>query len=271
MTEKVKSIMTKATKSPRILILDIETLPLETYTWGIWDQNIGLPMIKNDWSILSWAAKWLGDPPSKVMYADQRDSKDVRNDKKLLKGIWDLMNEADVIIGQNSNSFDNKKLNARFLLNGFPPPTGYKKLDTKVIAKKYFALTSNRLEFMAEKINKKYKKLSHEKYPGFAMWLAAMAGDKKVWPVLKKYNVHDVLATEELFQTFVKWDPSINFNIYREDEDHVCSCGSKEFKLNGYAYTAAGKFQRFVCKECGKESRSKTNLLSKEKKQSLRR
>lgn len=28
-------------KKPRILYCDIETLPLEVWTWGLFDQNIG--------------------------------------------------------------------------------------------------------------------------------------------------------------------------------------------------------------------------------------
>jgi hypothetical protein len=46
---------------PRILFLDIETAPLQSYHWGLWDQNIGLEQIGTEWSILSFSAKWLGE------------------------------------------------------------------------------------------------------------------------------------------------------------------------------------------------------------------
>lgn len=262
--------MSKIKSGPRILVLDIETLPIVAFTWGLWQQDVQLNQIKDDWSVLSWSAKWLDDPPSKIMYADQRNAKDVRDDKKMLEGIWKLMDEADVIVGQNSNSFDIKKLNARFVMNGMKPPSSYKKIDTKLLAKKHFAFSSNRLEFMTEKLNKKYKKLSHKSYPGFSLWLACMAGDKKAWPVLKEYNCHDVLSTEELYKTLVAWD-NVNFDAYHDELEHVCVCGSRDFKLNGYAYTAASKVQRYVCKTCGKESRSKINLLDKDKRKSIRK
>lgn len=255
---------------PKILILDIETLPIISYTWGLFDQNIPLNMIQEDWSILSWAAKWLDDPPNKIMYADQRNAKNVRDDKKMLEGIWKLMDEADIIIGQNSNSFDIKKLNARFLMNGMKPPSSSKKIDTKLLAKKHFAFTSNKLEFMADKLNKKFKKLKVKSYVGFSLWLACMAGDKKAWPVLKEYNCYDVLSTEELYKTLVSWD-NVSFDSYHDELEHICTCGSRDFKLNGFAYTAAAKVRRYVCLDCGKESRSKTNLLSKEKRQSVRK
>jgi len=71
---------------PKILVFDIETAPILAYTWGIWDQNIALNQIKQDWFVISWSAKWLDD--KKVLYMDQRNSKDVSNDKPLLEGIW---------------------------------------------------------------------------------------------------------------------------------------------------------------------------------------
>jgi hypothetical protein len=66
---------------PRVLTLDIETAPLESYTWGIWDQNIGLNQIKSEWTILSFSAKWLGE--KKVIYGDTGGNGPglVRNDR----------------------------------------------------------------------------------------------------------------------------------------------------------------------------------------------
>jgi len=79
--------MAKHSSGPKVLILDIETAPIEAFTWGLWDQNVGLNQIKADWTVLSWAAKWLGTPAKAVMYMDQSGAKNVRDDKKILKGI----------------------------------------------------------------------------------------------------------------------------------------------------------------------------------------
>jgi hypothetical protein len=257
--------------SPRILILDIETAPMIVYAWGLFDQNIPLNMIQEDWSILSWSAKWLGDSPSKVMYMDQRNAKDITNDKVILQGIWSLMDEADIIIGQNSKRFDIKKLNARFIMHGMKPPSSFKQIDTLTLAKKHFAFTSNKLEYMSGKLNTKYKKLQHGKYPGFSLWKACLAGELAAWKEMEKYNKHDVLATEELYEKLVAWDATINFDAYTEDLNHTCVCGHKQFRNKGYAYTSAGKFHRYQCLKCGKESRGRENLLVKEKRQSMRR
>lgn len=258
-------------QSPRILILDIETSPLEVFTWGTFDQNIPNNMIKDEWSVLSYSAKWLDDSPKKVMYADNRNAKNVRDDKKLLQGIWELIDEADVIIGQNSNKFDLKKLNARFIMNGMKPPSSYKKIDTLVLAKKHFAFTSNKLEWLSDKLCVKYKKLQHGKFPGFSMWKECLAGNKAAWNEMKVYNCHDVLATEELYLKLVSWDKDVNFDAYTDDLTHTCACGNKSFENKGYAYTSSGKWRRYKCKSCGKESRGKENLLSREKRKAMRR
>lgn len=257
---------------PKILLYDIETAPILGYVWSLWDQNVGLNQIKSDWYVLSWSAKWLGDPPSKVMYADQRKAKDIENDKPILKKLWKLLDEADVVVTQNGKSFDEKKLNARFVLHGMPPPSSSQHIDTKRIAKKYFAFTSNKLEYMTDKLCKKYKKLKHAKFSGFSMWKECLAGNIKAWKEMEKYNKYDVLSLEELYLKLQPWDNTLNVNLFTPDDAELqCSCGSTEFKKNGYKYTSVGKYQRYKCLECGSESKDRVNLLSKEKRKKLRR
>lgn len=256
--------------SPKVLLVDIETSPLISYCWGMWDQNIALNQIKVDWHLLSWAAKWLDDAPSKVMYMDQRNARNIEDDKRILVGIWELLNEADIIITQNGKNFDAKKLNARFILNGMKPPSSYKHIDTLQIARKHFGFTSNKLEYMTDKLCKKYKKLKHTKYSGFELWKECLAGNRDAWREMEKYNKYDVLSLEELYNKLSPWDSAVNFNLYKAEITHVCRCGSRDLRLNGYAYTSNAKYQRYTCKQCGAESRDRKNLLSTDKKASLK-
>lgn len=236
---------------PKVLILDIETSPLITYTWGLWDQNIPLNMIKTDWFILSWSAKWLGE---KTIYQmDQRHSKKLKNDKKILKAMWKLLDKADIIITQNGKKFDVKKLNTRFIVHGMQPPSSYKHIDTLQLAKKHFGFTSNKLEYMTNLLCTKYKKLVDRKFKGFDLWEQCLARNPRAWKEMSKYNKYDVLSLEELYTKLIPWDNSVNFNIYSKVP--VCSCGSKEFNKNGYFYSSTGRFQRYSCKKCGSEFR----------------
>lgn len=255
---------------PKVLVVDIETSPIISYTWGLWDQNVALNQVKTDWNVLSVAAKWLGESASKVMYKDQRNVKNVHDDTELLKWIWKLLDECDIVLTQNGNAFDVKKLNARFVLAGMQPPSSYRKIDTLVIAKKYFAFTSNKLEYMSNKLCTKYKKLKTKQFQGFDLWKECLAGNKKAWQEMELYNKHDVLALEELYTKLQAWDTTVNFDVYDDNCVTTCKCGSTSFIKKGFFYTNTGKFQRHRCTECGAETRSKQNLFSKEKKKSLR-
>jgi DNA polymerase elongation subunit (family B) len=256
-------------QGPKILIFDIETSPIIAHVWSIWEQNVGLNQIKADWHVLSWAAKWFGE--KKVMYQDQRNAKNVEDDKKLLQGIWKLLDEADIVITQNGKSFDSKKLNARFVLNGMKPPRSYKHIDTREIAKRHFGFTSNKLEYMTDKLCTKYKKLKTKKFQGFELWKECLAGNLAAWKEMEKYNKYDVLSLEELYTKLIPWDGTVNFALYTDEETAVCACGGTNFVRNGYCYTSAGKYQRFQCGDCGRESRSNANEFSKLKRESLLR
>lgn len=257
------------TKKPKVLLLDIETSPIISYTWGLFDQNVALNQIVKDWHVLSFAAKWLGE--KKVFYQDQRSVKNIENDKELLKEVWKLMDEADVLLTQNGVKFDIKKLNARFVINGLQPPSSFKNIDTLKIAKKYFGFTSNKLEYMTDKLCIEHKKSKHKKFSGFDLWAECLKGNKEAWDEMKDYNIQDILSLEELYNKLSPWDNSaINFNLYNEDLVNACKCGSEDFKRNGYYYTAVGKFQRYKCTKCGSEIRDRKNLLSKDKKEMLK-
>jgi len=247
-------------KGPKVLFLDIETAPILGYVWSLWEQNVALNQIKQDWFILSWSAKWLGSKD--LLYADQRKAKNIENDRSLIKPLWRLLNQADIIVTQNGKKFDAKKLNARFILNGMKPTSHYRHIDTLVLAKKHFAFTSNKLEYMTDKLCVKYKKLKHHKFQGFELWKECLAGNLAAWREMEKYNKHDVLALEELYEKLSPWDTSLSFNVYHNREDTVCQCGHPAMQRRGYRYTSNGKYQSYQCKRCGAFYQSKENLLT---------
>jgi hypothetical protein len=258
---------------PRVLFIDIETAPVLAYVWSLWDQNVALNQIKSDWSILSFAAKWLDDPASKVIYHDVSKRRDLADDTDLCLRMWKLLNEADIVVAQNGEQFDRKKINARLAIHGFKPPAPYSMFDTLKLAKRVFGFTSNKLEYLSQKLNRKHRKLKHARFAGFDLWRECLARNPKAWAEMRKYNVADILALEELYRKMAPWDTSstLNFSRYRNDLAHVCRCGSNKLERRGYAVTAAGRYQRFQCVDCGAWTRGGENLLSKEKRASLQR
>lgn len=241
---------------PNILILDIETSPILGNVWTLWNNNLGLNQMVKDWHIMSWSAKWYRE--DEIMYEDQRNSKNIEDDKKILKKLWDLLDKADIVVTHNGKAFDIKKINARFILNGMKPPSTFRNIDTKLLAKKHFGFTSNKLAYLTDKLCTKYKKLDHGKFPGQELWTQCQRGNKEAWEEMQLYNEYDVLSLEELYEVLIPWDDSINFTIYYEEDR--CSCGSTSYKKSGIYYTNSSKYQKYKCTSCGKEYRDKAPI-----------
>lgn len=231
---------------PKVLVFDIETSPITAYVWGLKDQNISLGQIIQDWKVLAWGAKWLGQ--SSVLYQDVRRI----SEKTLLKGIWKLLDEADIVITQNGKSFDSRKLNARFISYGMLPPRPYKHIDTYLLAKGAADFTSNKLEYLTEKLCKKYKKTSHAKFPGMSLWKECLKGNSKAWDEMKVYNTLDVLSTEELYNVIRAWGPK-NMPVMFRSASTCAVCGSNA-QRRGYELIGKTKVQRIQCKNpsCGR-------------------
>ncbi len=242
-------------KGPKILTIDIETKPIEAYVWGLYDQNIAVNQIKSDWEIISVAWKWLDQ--DKVWVEDRSN----QTEFSILKKIRSVLCLADIVVTQNGKKFDIKKINARFAIKKIRPASSFQQIDTRVLAKKHFGFTSNSLEYMSDKLNKMYKKLKHKDFPGMELWLECLKGNKKAWAAMCEYNIFDVLATEELYKKLIPFGNPINFNVYNGSDGSVCACGSTDFRNNGFNYSPAGKYQRFECKKCGSELKSKTNMF----------
>ena len=248
-------------KAPKILTIDIETAPLESYTWGIWEQNVGLEQIKTDWSILSFAAKWLGNP--KPIYQDTggRGADKVRDDKILLDAIWKLMDEAEIIVAQNGKKFDVKKINYRLAENGYTPYSPVRVIDTLLVSRRVFAATSHKLGWLSQKLTDTPKD-KHRKFPGFELWLECLKDNPAAWAEMKKYNTQDIRATEKLYLRQRPWITNHpNVGAYELKPGAGCTkCGSPTLEHRGHATLQVGVYARYWCTGCGGWSRGKEML-----------
>lgn len=239
--------------NPKVLVFDIETAPMLAYIWARYDQNIGTNQIKTDWYVIAWAAKWLNDPESKVIYRDQKNAKNIEDDSRILKPLWNLLNEADIVITQNGKNFDDKKLNARFILNDMKPPSPYRHWDTYQVIRRVAKFTSNSLEYLTDKLCVKYKKSIHKEFPGMELWKQCLAGNNKAWEEMRRYNIHDVLSTEELYLKVRAWAPETAPAIHHVDKIGIkCkTCGKNDLRKHGFRFTRTGRRQRYLCYSCG--------------------
>ena len=256
---------------PKVLLLDIETSPIKSYHWSLWQQNISLAQIGEEWTVLSFAAKWLHAPKKATIYADTSDKADVRDDSELLAQLWELLDEADFIIAQNGQRFDAKKIRARMIMHGFPPFSPMRVIDTLLIAKHVFAFTSNKLEWLADKLAVT-KKRKHKLFPGFELWTQCLDGNPRAWKEMKLYNIDDILSLEEVYIALRPWaEGHPNLAAYYPDDGvtRCPKCGSCSLDKRGYTFTNTGQYHRFCCNTCGGWSRSRYTLNSKEKRAAL--
>jgi len=228
----------------KILLYDIETSPITSYTWGIWEQNV--VGVKEDWYMMTFAYKWLGDKTVKARSLPDYKlyNKKPKDDKELIKELWKLFNEADIIIGHNGDKFDIKKTNARFLAHGLTPPSSYRTIDTVKVARKYFAMNSNKLNDIGKYLGLGEK----EDTGGFKLWVDCMAGDMLAWKRMVKYNKRDVELLESIYLTLRPWIKGHpNLNVV---EEGCPSCGADTLQKRGFGYTQTGTHQRFQCTTC---------------------
>ena len=256
--------------SPKVLFLDIETSPILAHVWKLFDNDVALNQVERDWEILSWAAKWQGDDNSKILVADQYELDCLGNDRPLVKLLHRLLKKADIIITHNGIRFDQKKINARFAFYGLAPLKHYRHIDTFQIAKKHFGFTSNKLEYLAKHLKTKVVKLTQREFSGFELWSECIKGNKRAWREMALYNALDVQVLEAVYEKLAPWDAKLNFEVYDDKSSLKCACGSKRVHRDGHMYSNNGKFQRFRCYDCGRQSRSKVNLLTKEKRKSVK-
>lgn len=250
-----------------ILLIDIETAPLLLWSWGLYKQQPQPEQIHKDWCILSWSARWLYSSKvlSDVLTSDEAIERD---DKRLLRGIWALLDKADMIVAHNAVNFDIRKLNSRFLTGNFPPYSPYQVIDTLRASKRMFAHPSHKLDYLT-----KHFKLSHKlHHEGLNLWKRCCAGDKEALADMLKYNEHDIYSLEDYYLLLRPWIPSHpNVNLYVDEiTEKGCSrCGCTELLADGYYVTPAGKYQALRCTNCLGFSRGRVSLLTTKDRENL--
>ncbi|ANS04908.1 DNA polymerase I [uncultured Mediterranean phage] len=251
---------------PKILLFDIETLPMWVRVWGLYKQRIPINNVIEDWITLSWAAKWL---MNEEIMSDILTPEEVanRDDKRIIKSIWNLIDQADIIIAHNLARFDIRKLNSRFMIHEMKPPSPYQMIDTLTHSQKVAAHTSHKLDWLGQLVRNEGK-ISTD----YELWVRCEKGEQEALDYMLAYNKEDVTLLEEVYLWMRPWMRSHpNIGLYMEMKEPVCShCGSNNIWEEGYYYTPAGKYASVRC-ECGAIGRIRTSALSAEQSKTLTR
>jgi DNA polymerase elongation subunit (family B) len=224
----------------KLLMLDIETAPHLSATWGLFQQNVALDQLITPGYTLSWAAKWYGE--REVMFESV-----MTGEKRMVKRIYDLLEEADAVCHYNGTKFDIPTLNKEFLLKGLKPPKPFREIDLLRTARSRFRLASNKLDFVATVLGLGSK----TKHKGMSMWLRCMEKDPAAWRIMERYNKQDVILLEKVYDRLLPWIKSHpNLSVL---EDAACcpKCASESFQARGIRATSAGIYPQYRCNDCG--------------------
>jgi hypothetical protein len=229
-------------------LFDTENAPNLGYTWGIWEQNV-IEVIQ-PWFFLSFAYKWQGSKAIRcISLPDFPGYQNAKiNDLHLVKELWRVMDEADVVIAHNGDRFDIRKANARFAKYRLGPPSPYKTVDTLKMARRHFQFDSNKLDELGHYLGVG-RKLPHT---GKHLWFGCMAGDPKSWAIMRRYNCQDVALLERIYLHLRAWSASHPKMNHISRQSHCCpTCLSPNVQYRGHLFTRTGKRQRMHCMDCG--------------------
>ena len=234
--------LSKEAKNIRILTIDIESKPLQVYTWGLWDQNIGIGQIIDHGGMMCFAAKWLGSKEV-LFYSEHRDGYEA-----MVRKAHELLSEADIVITYNGDRYDIRKLNNAFMLLGMAPPKPFKSVDLIKTNKGRFDLPSRKLDYLVKQTGIGAK-LPHT---GFDLWIDCMAGDEKAWRLMERYNKQDVLVTEKAYLRLMPWLLGVpHLGMFTGDGLSCPYCGSTKLERSEMAHTNVQRYQLYECKHCG--------------------
>lgn len=262
LTKKI-IIKEKEIKSPKILILDIETSPLlcMVYQKQIWKARIGHDKVLSDWFILTFSCKWLGEED---VISDRLTPSEAVNedDNRLVRKLWYILSDADIVIAHNGDSFDIPNINSRFVLNGLGPTTYYKQIDTLKVAQRQFGFTHNSLDALAGIFG-----IPGKTETSFQLWKDCIFGNNDALIKMELYNRHDVEILEKIYLKLRPWIKShANLSVYNNNEKEQCPhCLSTNLSEEGHYYTHTGKYITHRCLDCGAISRERKSILPKEK------
>ena len=176
-------------------------------------------------------------------------------DKHIVQEIADVLRESQVVVGQNSDSFDIPWVKGRLLFHGSKPLKNIVTLDTLKLSRKNFNLNSHSLDYKSKFL------LGEGKIPTkYDMWQKVMGGDVKTLNDLcYKYGKKDVILLEKIFCEMLPYCNQLPIRLSRliegkNTKEILCpDCGSYNWIKFGHRPKGKKLHQRRICKDCGND------------------
>lgn len=254
-------------KKAKVLLFDLEVSP--TLGWGYGQYETHIIKVEQAPILLSVSWKWLGEKGEPECLTVLDTSVDPFNDEALVKKLWSLLDEAEVIVAHNVNGFDKKMANAFFLRHGLTPPCWYKAFDTLQVARRNFKLDNNKLDYLGKLLCGEGKTETTYADCWYDMFYGTPKQKKRANALMKDYNKNDVVLLEKIYYKLLPYADTHPNMALAAGVDYICPrCGFEaDFRVKAYRRTGTQvNAIQYQCQHCGGYV---TRPLSKEEREEL--
>ena len=249
-TQGIKVEAPKTAHDLKIFVYDIERAPMlrEVEEWDLKQYaGYGDPKtIKRRSRMVSWAGKFLDGP---MLYSSEWD----HGSDAMINSIWQAFDAADVIVGYNSQRFDNLHVHGEFFLRGIDDPSPYRSIDLYRLLKSGIKLDSFKLDHVSQLIFDDHK-VDHGSY--MRMLRGCIEGDPEERQLFASYNKKDVALTERLYyqlRSRIKNHPPV---LFESNGTNCNACGSEDLVQTGWKLALTLRYPMLRCQSCGWQGRS---------------
>lgn len=242
----------------KILFYDIETAPLKFWGWGCGKQVVRHGQLvkgHSRYGIICITYCFNDGKPAKCINWDYE-----KQDTKSVVEQFDAVIEEykpDIIIGKNSDRFDNKHLNTIRMWNKLPSKNGWFQYcdDLEKQMRKYFYLPSHALDYISNELG-----LGGKIKMEFQDWINIVEKD----PVngLKSFKKMCNYGKKDIVDTRTIWDYCVEYFDRKGTSNHIgvmaghdrtsCNkCGSTDTAIKQYRTTKSGMDRvQLQCSSC---------------------
>lgn len=239
-------------KPGKILFYDLESSPLKAWVWGCGKQVVRhaqLDRHHSRYGIICVTYCWNdGGPVQSIDWGyEEQDT------RKVIQEFDEIIKQADMTIGKNSNRFDTKMINAARMFSGLPglPEWTESKDDLEVQMRKYFRLPSQSLDYISGQLG-----LGGKIKMEFNDWVNIVEKNEDGRTSFDKmitYGKKDTEDTRTIWNLLSQhFDSKWNQGVF-EGVKLMCKhadCGAERVRKAGTTMVGQTLYQRYRCSTC---------------------
>lgn len=192
----------------KLLFWDTETSLMEVYTHYIGQKvSISPGQIKVPSKVICIQYMFEGESKAKYLEWD-RDSDGFNDSLMLQEFVENVLNQADIIVGQNSDNFDHKVLNFRLMLQGLPSMDDKPSIDILKLSRKAFRGPSHKLDFRSTAYG-----FGGKNKMEMIDWIDLSEGKTEVADKMGPYGCKDVTDTRKVFWKELPYYPRLPLKV----------------------------------------------------------